>query len=204
MPQPKGPATPQSKNSMELAMERAGVVTPPDSIQKVVELRNVKDIARAVRYAMGELQAHLDLGTADTASKKLLIEAMADVVTDIDLAKTNSEIAASIDAVLKTMSDLDQASADLLSGAEAQIAELATELEGMSSGVGSTIPNAALSVIDAELDRRGKASDSVGAIQEQLEDEKADMDAQLTTLKQRIQAGDVSQATKTKKREFEN
>jgi len=79
MNQPKGPAMPQSKTTMQLAMERSGVGTPPE---KVVELRNVKDIARAVRYAMGELQAHLDLGTADTQSKKLLIEAVADVVTD--------------------------------------------------------------------------------------------------------------------------
>jgi hypothetical protein len=153
---------------------------------------------------MGELQAHLDLGTADTQSKKLLIEAVADVVTDVDLAKTNSEIAESIDALLKTMSEIDQASADLLSGAEAQIAELAGELEASQSGGGSAAPTISLSVIDAELERRGKASNDVGAIQERLEDEQATLKAELAIVKQRIQAGDNSQAIKIKKREIEN
>ena len=191
---------PQSKTTMQLAMERSGVGTPPE---KVVELRNVKDIARAVRYAMGELQTHLDLGTADSESKKLLIEAVADVVTNIDLARTNSELGVSIDALLKTMSEIDQASADLLSGAEAQIAELQEEFEGLQSS-GNTAPTISLSTIDAELERRGKASDDVGAIQERLEDEQATLKAELAALKQRILAGDNSQAAKVKKREIEN
>jgi hypothetical protein len=200
MNQPKGPATPQSKTTMQLAMERSGVGTPPE---KIVELRNLKDIARAVRYAAEELQVHLQLGTADTESKKLLIEALSDIVKNIDLARTNSELAASIDVLLKTVSEIDQATTDLLSGAAAQIAELEEEFKQLQSGGRAASPTIAISVVDAELERRARASDEVGAIQEELENERAQLKTELATIKQRIQAGDTSQSTRLRKRDLE-
>jgi hypothetical protein len=191
----------QTKSTMEIALERAGVASPPE---KIVELRNAKDIARAVRYAKEELLAHLQLGTADTASKKLLVQSLASIVKAMDLAQTNSELAEVIDAFLKTVSELDQSVTDLLSGAEAQIAELAAEINGMQSTGGGTPPTITLSMIDAELARRGKASDEVGAIQERFEDDQATMRTNLATLKQRIQAGDVSSSTKSQKWDLED
>jgi phage-related tail protein len=203
MTQPDETRRSQPGNIMQSAMEKAGITTSPDPTQKVVTFENVKDIARAVRYADEELRAHLELGTANTDSKLLILKSVAEVIKIIHLARTNREITQCIDQLLKIVDELDQAVADSLSGARAEITELTTEIEGLQSGnakVSSTIPT---SMIDAELRRRSKASEVIGTIQEQLEDDKAQAEARLGTVKQQISAGGGSQAIRTEKRNLE-
>jgi hypothetical protein len=186
---------------MQSAMERAGIVPSPNSTPKVLAFENVKDIARAVRYADEELHAHLELRTADdTEGKLLLLEGVANVVSTIHLAKPNRDIAQSIDKLLKNVDELDQAATDLLSGAHTEIAELMIELEGSQSSnanISSTIP---IAMIDAELRRRSKASKLIGTIQEGLEDDKAKAEERLAIVKQQLLAGVSSREIKSEKR----
>ena len=172
MSQPRGPAKLQSQTAMQLAMERAGITPPPE---KVIELRDAKNIARAVRYVEDELKTHLQLGTADTESKTLLVQAMLKIVTDMHLALANSSLADGVDQFLKIISELDQVSADSLNGANAQIAELVAELESAPAGGTNrdaqvAILAAAITIeqIDAELVRRGEESKRVQPVYDAL------------------------------------
>jgi hypothetical protein len=184
-------------------MEPQRAPAPPvNPTEKVVELRNVREISRAAQYTEEELKTHLQLGTADTEGKTLLINGLAEVVKNIGLGQTNHEIAASIDALLTTVSQLDQSAADLIAGAEAHVAELATQLEQRQSA-GDTPTTTTLADIDAELKRRMDIRGTVAGPQVEYEDELAEMNSRFDVLGERLKNGDTSVATKTERRELE-
>jgi len=185
-------------------MEPQKLPAPPvNPTDKVVELRNMREISRAAQYTEEELQTHLQLGTADTEGKTLLVKNLLEVVKNIGLGQTNSEIASSIDALLKTVGDLDQAAIDLIAGTEAQVAELAAELEQLKSGNGTLEQATTIAEIDTELKRRMDIRKVVADKQEQYEDELAQMKIRFGVLDDLLKNGDTSTATKSERQELE-
>ncbi len=144
---------------------------PLETLQKVVELRNTREISRAVQYTEEELATHLQLGTTDTESKQLLIETLLRLIKDIGLGQDNVELSAAIDALLETVEHLDRAALDLVAGAEAQAAELAEELTHVEPRSEQSL-NLTLDQICTELRRREQWSDAVRNVQEHLENER--------------------------------
>ena len=124
-----------------------------ESLPKVTELRNEKEIVRAVSYTEEELATHLDPETSDTAdseSKSLILRGLLGVVKNIGLGQTNYELSLSIDGLIHIITELDRAALDLVAGAEAQVAEFATELE-KSQEKKLTLPTLSLAEITVEI-----------------------------------------------------
>lgn len=162
--------------------------TSAETTHKVVELRNTREISRAVQYTEDELATHLQLGTTDTESKRLIVETVLGLVKSIGLGQENTELSKAVDTLLETVGELDQAAADLVAGAEAQISELAEQLE-QGGPDPQTQLNATLDSICAELRRREQWSDAVRNIQEHLENERDKKKEQLSMISQLLSLG---------------
>ncbi len=162
--------------------------TPVETTQKVVELRNPREISRAVQYTEDELATHLQLGTADTESKRLLAETIVSLIRAIGLGQDNKELSKAVDELLNTVEQLDSAAADLVAGAEAQVAELAEQLEHGQPNPQVRL-NTTLDQICAELRRREQWSDAVRNIQEHLENERDKKTEQLSMTSQLLSLG---------------
>ncbi len=175
---------------------------------KITELRNEIGITCAVQYVEQELAAYLDPSTSDVAgspSKSLIVQGLALVVKSIGLGQTKEVLAESVDQLLGIVDQLDQAAEDLIAGAEAQAAELATELLKVQGGEGglSAIP---LSEISQEIERREKMREQVVGIQEQFENERDEMAERIRILGELL-AHEVSQnagADKSEKQQLEH
>jgi hypothetical protein len=176
------------------SIERSFVIPKPapspseHAVPHVVELRNPREITRAVAYVEGELRAHLEVGTTETEVQQLIFKDLLEIVRSIGLGRSNQELSLTVDKLLSLIKDLDQASIDLLEGSQAQIAELALELE---TALPPSKPPAALitiSEIDAELKRRNEARERIAIIQEHLEDERDAKNSTLSVLRQQLKA----------------
>lgn len=189
----------RENNAIQIALAQAGIGTSDSkSPEKVVAIaKNPQEILRAVQYAEEELHKLL-LASADSESKSQLIQSVIVVARYIRIGRVSIELKNSIEQLFRTVCDLDRAATDLLSGAEAQIAELEAELTEATSKTEGIPLAIAPSEIDAELKRRQEPIESIRNIQEGLEDEAAEKDAELKTLKQQICAGDESQQTRTR------
>lgn len=123
------------------------------------EAPELSEIIRAIQYAREELLAHLEVGTADSDGKTLIIKNLAALVQVISSGRANSELSQHIDDLLETIGEFERAYHDLIAGAKAQAAEFAQELEAKASGLGVvtlSIPSGLdeLALIDKEIVRR--------------------------------------------------
>jgi len=177
---------------------------PVETTQKVVELRNPREISRAVQYTEDELATHLQLGTMDTESKRLLVETMLRLIKSIGLGQENNELSKAVDTLLETVGELDQAAADLVAGAEAQVSELVEQF-GQGRPDPQTQLNETLDSICAELRRREQWSDAVRNIQEHLENERDKKKEQLSMTSQllSLEACEDEQVAKMEKARLE-
>ena len=171
---------------------------------KVTELRNEKEITRAIQYTEEELRTHLQLGTADTEGKKSILLSLFLVVQNIGLGQTSKELSQSIDMLLETLTELDRAANDLVAGAEAQVAELVAELEKIQERK-QAMPALSLAEITAELKRREEMRERISSIQEGLENERDSMSEQVRTFDQLLQhnASGDPKITKMRKGQLE-
>lgn len=171
-----------------------------DTLKKVniTELRNEKEITRAIQYIEAELRTHLQLGTADTEAKVLILESLIKVVNNIGLGQTNNELSRSIDGLLETMTELDQAAADLVAGAEAQAAEFEQELEKFRKTTNPLLPNVSIMEIGKELKRREEMRQQVTEIQEGLENERDTINERLRIIGQIFEHGSHTDVSKAK------
>jgi hypothetical protein len=142
-----------------------------DTLKKVnvPELRNEKEIIRAIQYTETELRSHLEL-TADTESQVLIIKALLEVVNNIGLGQTSVVLSRSIGDLLETVSSLDQAALDLVAGAEAQALEFGKELEMIVANK-EVLSAVSLPDVEAEVKRRTEEQQMLSDNQEELENE---------------------------------
>lgn len=170
---------------------------------KVTELRNEKEITRAVRFVEEELAAYLDPSTSDAASspsKSLIIQGLVRVVKNIGLGQTKEELAHVVDELLENVEELDRAARDLIAGAEAQAIELIAELEKVQTRSDDLLPVVSLSEIASELKRRQEMRDRVLQIQEEFENERDGINERIRILKELI-VHEVSQNVREDKLE---
>lgn len=165
-------------------------------VAPVTELRNEREITRAVQYAEGELKTHLELSD-NAESRRLIVEALLKVVQNIGLGQTGTELSKSIDDLLGTFEALDQAAADLVEGSKVQATEFFEELESLR---GSVLPPITLSEISVELRRRAEWGESKGQEQEELQNRydaiKGNLDVSRQTLKFQGFGSSASEAKK--------
>lgn len=145
----------------------------------VTELRNEKEIIRAIQYTEDELKAHIELCADDTTGKILILESLLQVVREIGLGQTGKELSRIIDNMLVTVNDLIEASSDLIAGAEAQAIEFAQEHEQYRKNTVNLLPSVSVSEIDDDLQRRREEWAIVADIQEKYENEMDVLEQQL-------------------------
>lgn len=210
MNQRKDPTMPVGKSAIQLAFEKANSQEPRKEPEKVVELRNPKEIARGIQYTEAELEVHLQLGV-DSESKRLLLESVLELMKNIGLGKTGGDIQKKIDEVIGTVDELDKAATAIIECARVEASEAYAELEALQAQGGGARPNAVQVVsqavtmkeIDAELERRKNAGATVGKLSENLQDEIEAMKTELEILRLKVQGGDKSAATKARKETLE-
>lgn len=178
------------------------------SDSKVTELRNEKEITRAVLYVEEELAAYLDPSISDVAgspSKSLIIQGLVAVVRNIGLGQTSKELTRCVDELLATVDELDKAACDMAAGAEAQVAELIAKLE-MIKGRNYDLPVVTITEISNELSRRQEMRERVLHIQEKFENERDEIKERVRILNQLLahEASENVLADKAEKQKLEH
>lgn len=170
----------------------------------VTELRNEKEITRAVQYTEEELQTHLQLGTADTESKVIILQGLLMIVRNIGLGQTKTELSRGIDELLSAISALDQAVTDLLSGAEAQVKEFSDEIRELQRQLDS-LRTISVAEIENELRRREEEKEKITPVMDGLYKERESLENELKIQEQLLKHGvsDNPAATKSKKASLE-
>jgi hypothetical protein len=118
---------------------------------------------------------------SESESLKQILESLSGVVDRISVGETNHSLVAIVDVLIETVQSLDQATIDLLAGAQAQVAEFGEELERLQSNPNSEV-SVPITEIEAELQRREEARSKVVDIQEELENQRDEMVTRLETL----------------------
>jgi hypothetical protein len=162
-------------------------------LPEVTELRNEKEIVRAIQYVEEELRAHIQLSETDTSGKVLILQGLHDIVKNIGIGQTGKELSKSIDGLITTIDDINQSTSDLIAGAEAQMIEYGIELKEIRESGNSFSTKISLPEIDLDLKRRREEWVVVAETQEKFENEKDELERQLND----------SGLTKTNKLELE-
>lgn len=163
----------------------------------ITELRNEKEIVRAIKYIEAELKTHAQLGTTGTESNALIFEDLSKIIQSIGLGQTNAELSLVIDQFLATLHELDCASSDLLSGAEEQVRELEVEIEKLQEKTGGT-PVISVKDIEKELERRTQEKEKISPIIDGLYLQREDLEKQIRELEQLLQHGSPKDPSVTK------
>ena len=187
---------------MKSSKGAARAIRQPDN---VVDLSNVREVSRAVYYVRAELETHLNLDTAHSDGKLLLVQNLLAVVGQISSGRGGNDLLTALDELLQTVTDLGEAGTDLLAGANAQIAELAEELEAAQAVQANLSAPISLERIAAEIERREAALTRISEAQVRLEDECRGMEGKLGTLTQLLdhEAADDPEKTRVAKQELE-
>jgi hypothetical protein len=170
-------------------------------MKRPTDTDNKSNTFQPIEYILEELQTHIQLGTADTTGKVLILQSLVGVIKSLSLDQTRAELSQAVDELLNTVTLLDQATVDLIAGAEAQVAELAEELE---SG-GHETSAIQIADIDSELERRREMRERIARIQEDLENQQDETRERLSTITQLLTHGASENEKKDKeeKRKFE-
>ncbi|OHA18003.1 MAG: hypothetical protein A2836_01755 [Candidatus Taylorbacteria bacterium RIFCSPHIGHO2_01_FULL_45_63] len=174
------------------ARKRAPVTTTEASSSDAQVVNTTTD---ALDHCVSALELYLDTGEANTDGKILLSNTLLTLLRGVRSGESVSKLGVAVDNVFKTITELDEAAADLVAGAEAQAAEFAVMLPKT---------NVSIEEIEVELRRREEVRVKVSSIQEQLEDRREFLVDEIDKLGQIVQFDIASDEQKKQKKDHEN
>lgn len=173
------------------------------SATSVVELPPVSHMS-ALQFIEEALQLHLDeLQHSEAEGEAMILKEMLKLIQSIHEGAGNDVLGARVDALHETVDGLVKASNDLVEGAQAQVLEYADEFKKQAEGCSTQAKckHVTISVISDEISRRMVAVEESSHIQEELEDQRAELTQEIENIEEIIRHSDdtgVKEQQKTK------
>jgi hypothetical protein len=125
-------------------------------------------VARGVSYVLGQCNAYLELGMANTIGRIRVTRELRDLLAAVKEGGEDQILASKIDALLESVASIDEAATDQVQRAQLATAALAKRLR--SAAKEPPRSSASLADIEVELRRREAFALQARVTQEELED----------------------------------